>query len=112
MAKITNPSQRPLRLLTGHVVPANGALDTTNEILRSPDNWPMLNGLALSGQISLQFDEEIDATGIATEVPRVEPLPEALAQAEIDRQLAIAAEETAAAAAKADAAEAPALKKK
>lgn len=96
MAKITNPSKRPLTLNTGHVIPACGELKTTNDVLRSTDNAPMLGGLARSGQISLEYDEEVDPDGIAVPLTVIEARPEAEAQAEADRQLAIAAEENAA----------------
>lgn len=97
MAKITNPSKRPLTLITGHVVPAGGELITTNDVLRSTDNAPMLGGLARSGQITLEYDAEVDPDGIAVPLTVIEPLPEVTAQADADRQLAIAAEENAAA---------------
>ncbi len=96
MAKVTNPSQRPIRLPTGHVVPADGALDTSNEVLRCADNAPMLGGLAQSGQITVEFDEETDVDGIKTPASKIELSAEAAAQAEADRQLAVAAEENAA----------------
>ena len=97
MAKITNSTDRPIRLLTGHVVPAKDCLETTNEVIRSTDNLPMLGGLAKSGQVSLEFDAERDADGIATPTIEIKALPEAQAQADADRQLAIASEESAAA---------------
>ncbi|MFC3180454.1 hypothetical protein [Cypionkella sinensis] len=96
MAKIINPAKRPLTLNTGHVVPADGELKTTNDVLRCTDNAPTLGGLALSGQITLEYDEEIDPDGVAVPLTVIEALPEAAAQAEADRQLAVAAEENAA----------------
>lgn len=96
MATIQNPSGRPIRLPTGHVVPGTGTLKTTNSVLRCSDNSPMLNGLALSGQISLEFDLEEDTDGLAMPLVVIEALPEAVAQADVARQLAIAAEENAA----------------
>lgn len=95
MAKILNPSVRPIRLPTGHVIPAKGALDTSNETIRSTDNWPMLSGLAQSNQISLQFDKEVDSDGITIAPVVIEVSPQVLAQTEVDRQLAIAAKENA-----------------
>lgn len=93
MAKIINPSVRPIRLPTGHIVPANGTLDTSNETIRSTDNWPMLSGLAQSSQISLQFDKEVDPDGIVIAPVKIEVSPGVTAQAEADRQLGIAAKE-------------------
>lgn len=97
MAKIINPSLRPIRLPTGHVVPPNGSLDTTNDTIRSSDNWPMLNGLAQSGQITINLDAEVDPDGIAAPLVVIEVTADVTAQAEADRQLAIAAKENAAA---------------
>ena len=65
MASIANPSVWPLKLPTGHVVPDRGSLETTNDIIRCPDNWPTLQGLSLSGQIGLTFDPEPDLTAEA-----------------------------------------------
>lgn len=96
MAKIVNPSGRPIRLPTGHVVAAASIFETTNDVLRCADNQPMLGGLAKSGQITLEFDPEIDPDGITTPLVVIEPLPEALAQQNVDAQIAAAAAETAA----------------
>ncbi len=60
MAKIINHTSRDIRLITMHVVPANGALETDNANIRSSDNWPMLNGMALAGQVALEFDPDPD----------------------------------------------------
>lgn len=95
MATITNPSTRPIQLMTLHIIAAKSTLTTTNEVLRCSDNIPMLNGLAGSGQITIAYDPETDADGIAMPLVVVVPSPAAIAQAEADRQLAVAAEENA-----------------
>ena len=89
MAKIINPSNRDITLLTRHVIPARGSLDTTNEVLRCTDNVPMLNGLVLSGQVSVEFDAEAEPDAPA------EPVSEASMQADVETQLSIAAAESA-----------------
>lgn len=83
MAKITNPSLRDVKLPTGHVVPLKGSLTVTNDVLR--ENAAMLNGLALSGAITFEYDREPDPTGavVAVEVPTVLP-----AVAELNRVMA------------------------
>ncbi|MDZ4393866.1 hypothetical protein [Cypionkella sp.] len=68
-------------------------METTNDVLRCADNAPMLGGLGQSGQITVEFDAETDLDGIKTPASKIEPSAEAAAQAETDRQLAIAAEE-------------------
>ena len=64
-------------LPTRHVVPREGNLITTNDVIRSTDNWPMLNALLLAGEIGLEFDTEgegSDSPVYATD-PVLEPLP-------------------------------------
>lgn len=60
MATITNNTPRDIRLVSLHVVPAAGALETDNATIRSADNWPSLNGMALAGQVTLAFDPDPD----------------------------------------------------
>ena len=62
MASITNPTRWPMKLPTGHIVPGFGSLGTTNDVINATDNWPTLNGLALSGQITLTLDPEDEPT--------------------------------------------------
>lgn len=57
MAKLTNPSNRDISLPAGHVIPANGTLETTNAVIRG-DNWPVLSGLILSKTITAEFDPD------------------------------------------------------
>ncbi len=73
MAKIENPSRRDIVLPTRHVIPAQGSLETSNEVLRCTDNQPMLAGLALSGQVAITYDPEPD--------PSVGALPAAIGAA-------------------------------
>lgn len=60
MATITNNERAPITLLTGHVIPRLGALTTDNATIRHADNWPILSGRALAGQITITFDPEPD----------------------------------------------------
>jgi len=109
MAKVSNPGNRPITLATGHVIPAFGSLETTNDVLRGVDNANTISGLAKSGQIVVTFDADVDPETNSSVVVSIEPNPEVLAQAEADRQLAVAAAENAAA--MAAVAETPAKKK-
>lgn len=58
MATISNPSFIPIVLPTGHVLPRLGVLDVDNDTIRASDNWPMLRGMMLAGQVTLTFDPE------------------------------------------------------
>lgn len=58
MAKITNPGLRPIELPTRHIVPRNGTLETSNDVLRCPDNAAALRGLILSGAVTVEYDPD------------------------------------------------------
>lgn len=58
MAKIINLTAREISLPTRHVIPRGAALETTNAVIDSPDNWPMINGLALSGGLTVERDPD------------------------------------------------------
>ena len=58
MAKITNLGRRDLPLPTRHIVPRMGDLVTTNDTIRSPDNWTMLNAMALAGDVTIELDPD------------------------------------------------------
>lgn len=58
MARISNPAYEPVALPTGHVVPGNGHLDTTNAVLRCPDNVPFLRGQSISGALTVEYDPD------------------------------------------------------
>lgn len=60
MAKLINPSIRAITLPTGHVVPRAGTLETTNDVLRCPDNSATLRGLILSGALTVEYDPDPD----------------------------------------------------
>ena len=60
MATITNNERTTIKLLTGHVIPRLGVLETDNATIRQPDNWPSLSGRALAGQITIAFDPDPD----------------------------------------------------
>jgi hypothetical protein len=58
MARITNNERADLILPTGHVVPRMRELVTTNDLIRSADNWPFLSGRMLAGQIGIELDPD------------------------------------------------------
>lgn len=57
MAKLINGTRRDVVLPTKHVIPAKGHLETVNDVIRCPDNWPRLNGLIIAGEVQVEFDE-------------------------------------------------------
>ena len=57
MAKLINPTRRNITLPAGHVIPREGELVTTNDVIRG-ENWPTLSGMILSGQIAVEYDPE------------------------------------------------------
>ena len=71
MAKINNPTRRVIVLPTKHEVPRQGELVTTNEVILCSDNWPMLNGMFLAGEITIEFDP--DPVDLAEVIPVTEP---------------------------------------
>jgi hypothetical protein len=77
MAKILNPGLRPVPLPTGHVVPRQGELVTTNDVLRCADNVAFLRGQELSGALNLQFDPDpVDHSEAPKAAPALSPQPE------------------------------------
>ncbi|MCZ0963888.1 hypothetical protein [Paracoccus benzoatiresistens] len=81
MARLINPGLRAVPLPTGHVVPRQGELTTTNDVLRCPDNAAFLNGQIVSGQLLAEYDpdpelppEPVAATPAAE--PAAAPTPE------------------------------------
>ena len=56
MARLINSTRRDIVLPTRHVVPAQGQLETTNEVIGCTDNWPKVNGLVLSGDLVAELD--------------------------------------------------------
>lgn len=58
MAKIINLTARELSLPTRHVIPRSAVLEIPNAVIDSPDNWPMINGLALSGALTVERDPD------------------------------------------------------
>lgn len=58
MAKLLNRERRDIRLPTGHVLPRLGELACDNDLIRSAENWPALQGPILAGQIEAVFDPE------------------------------------------------------
>ena len=58
MAKIINLTAREIALPTRHVIPRGAVLEIPNAVIDSPDNWPMINGLALSGALTVERDPD------------------------------------------------------
>lgn len=76
MAKIINLTAREISLPTRHVIPRGAALETTNAVIDSPDNWPMINGLALSGVLTVERDPDPAEEAAAQAAPAaVHPAP-------------------------------------
>lgn len=71
MATITNPGLRAKTLPTGHVIPRQGQLTTTNDVIRCPDNAPFLNGQRISGALLIEEDPdpETDELVVADAAP-------------------------------------------
>lgn len=68
MATLINPTNRDIRLPAGHVIPRDGQLTVTNDIIRG-DNWAVLSGLINSGTIAVEYDPEIEP-GYEPEKPK------------------------------------------
>ena len=75
MATITNRENSQLTLPSGHVVPRHGKLVLPNDTIRSADNWPLLSGRALAGQIAIEFDPEPDPADPDVTVTPPAPAP-------------------------------------
>ena len=58
MAKITNLKRFDFSLPSGHIVPGFGTLETTNEVIRSIDNWRVIPGMKVSGDLEYEMDED------------------------------------------------------
>ena len=59
MAKLSNPSRKDIILPAGHLIPREGELITTNDVIKG-DNWLVLQGMVLAGQVLVEFDPEPD----------------------------------------------------
>lgn len=68
MARLINSTRRPIALPTRHIVPAEGQLETTNEVICCTDNWPKVNGLVLSGDLVAELDPPPEAAEAPTPV--------------------------------------------
>ena len=66
MAKIINLTARAIALPTRHVIPRGAVLEIPNAVIDSPDNWPMINGLALSGALTVERDPDPAEEAAAT----------------------------------------------
>ena len=62
MAKISNSGRFDITIPSGHVVPANGELLTTNEVIRMIDNQRFLPAMKSSGEISYELDADDDVS--------------------------------------------------
>lgn len=60
MARISNPSRKDIILPAGHVIPREGELITTNDVING-DNWLVLQGMALAGQVIVEMDPDPEA---------------------------------------------------
>lgn len=69
MAKLVNPSLRPVPLPTGHIVPRQGELVTTNAVLRCADNAAFLNGQIRSGALIAEYDPDPAEDAASDPVP-------------------------------------------
>ena len=68
MARLINSTRRPIALPTRHIVPAEGQLETTNEVICCTDNWPKVNGLVLSGDLVAELDPPPEAAEVQVPV--------------------------------------------
>lgn len=91
MAKIINPSLRDIELPTRHIVPRKGTLETTNEVLRCPDNAQFLHGQSLSGALTVIYDP--DPSPDATP-PQPQPAPASIPAPEAQSPVLTDAPET------------------
>ncbi len=74
MGKITNSTRKDVTLPTRHVIPANGSLDVSDELVRVPDNWPSISGRLVSGELAWTPDETgEDVPEVPEPAPQVEP---------------------------------------
>lgn len=58
MARITNTTRRAIELPTRHIIPASGHLETTNALIRCPDNYRRIEALERAGDVQVDLDEE------------------------------------------------------
>lgn len=58
MATVRNLGLIELALPSGHVIPRKGEIALTNELIRSPDLWTVLQGAVLAKQIEVEFDPD------------------------------------------------------
>ena len=66
MAKLSNPSRKDIILPAGHVIPREGELITTNDVING-DNWLVLQGMALAGQVLVELDPDPEAEKAASD---------------------------------------------
>lgn len=91
MARLINKTRRDIVLQTRHVIPVTGYLDTTDEVIRCPDNWPRLNGLIIAGDVVAEYD---DAPVVAPVAPP-EPAAPVAEPVTVDDPVAVADTEAA-----------------
>lgn len=83
MATIQHDFLRPLVLPSGAIIPRGEPFQTTNDVLRQFDNVRALEGLILSGQVTVTYDPEVnDDLRVATvsitadpPTPEIQPPP-------------------------------------
>ena len=66
MAKIVNLTRRPLTLVTLHVIPREGELVVTNDVILGADNWARINMLQKVGELTYELDPIDPGTEAAT----------------------------------------------
>lgn len=81
MAIITNKVREAITLPTGHVIKRDGSLETTNTVLRSPDNVRTLNTMIAAQMVTVEYDPEADedapeATSSVIDAPDRKPSPQ------------------------------------
>lgn len=81
MAIITNKVREAITLPTGHVIKRDGSLETTNTVLRSPDNVRTLNTMVAAGMVAVEYDpdpieEPAEAGSSVIDAPDRKPSPQ------------------------------------
>lgn len=94
MSTLTNKTARDIVLPTGHVIARNGGkIETTNAVIRSVDNAPLIKALETTGALAIVMDADPE--------PGFRPAPPVLAVKPISKTALIEALEPSAKAEKA-----------
>ncbi|QBX34591.1 hypothetical protein E4191_07610 [Paracoccus liaowanqingii] len=81
MSSITNKTREAVTLPTGHTVARGAGLETTNAVLRSPDNIRRLATLIAAGMVTVEYDPDPvedapEATSSVIDAPDRKPSPQ------------------------------------